>query len=104
MEGERRCCRSHLACCSSARLATGARSLAAMKLCDPLVMTVSDAELESLAYDLESDLVERKESFSDPDRVSQAVCAFANDLPDHRQPGHIVIGVWDNGSPTHRLA
>jgi len=26
----------------------GVRSLAAMKFCDPLVMTVSDAELESL--------------------------------------------------------
>jgi ATP-dependent DNA helicase RecG len=44
----------------------------------------SDEELERLLADSESDLVERKESLSDPDRIRQTVCAFANDLP--RQP------------------
>lgn len=33
-----------------------------------------------LIRDLESDSIERKESISDPDRISQAICAFANDL------------------------
>ena len=41
--------------------------------------------------DLESDLVERKESLQGdaPNRIREAVCAFANDLPDHRRPGVI---------------
>ena len=41
--------------------------------------------------DRESDLVERKESFKGdaPTGVREAVCAFANDLPDHRRRGVI---------------
>ena len=52
--------------------------------------------------DLESDLVERKESLrgESPRSIRQAVCAFANDLPDHRRPGVIFVGVDDGGQPT----
>ncbi|MBI2812038.1 MAG: putative DNA binding domain-containing protein, partial [Candidatus Melainabacteria bacterium] len=50
--------------------------------------------------DLESDLVERKESISDGDRIRQAICAFANDLPAHQSPGHVIVGVDDKGRPT----
>lgn len=52
--------------------------------------------------DLESDRVERKESFggSAPTSVREAVCAFANDLPDHRLPGVVFIGVTDDGTPS----
>jgi len=60
------------------------------------MLTVS--ELESLLGDLESDRVERKESVSDNNRIKQAICAFANDLPDHQQPGVVFIGVRDNGT------
>ena len=61
---------------------------------------MTNAELESLLDDLESDRVERKESFSDGDRIRQAVCAFANDLPGHNQPGVLFVGVDDRGEPT----
>ncbi len=52
--------------------------------------------------DLESDLVERKKSLKGdaPNTVREAVCAFANDLPDHRRPGVILIGARDDGSPS----
>ncbi len=52
--------------------------------------------------DLESDLVERKESMQGdaPTKIRQAVCAFANDLPDHRRPGVIFVGADDDGNPT----
>ena len=60
------------------------------------MLTVS--ELESLLGDLESDRVERKESVSDNNKIRQAICAFANDLPDHQQPGVVFIGVRDNGT------
>jgi ATP-dependent DNA helicase RecG len=61
----------------------------------------SDAELMALLGDLESDLVERKQSFRGdvPAKAREAVCAFANDLPDHRTAGVLFIGAYDNGTP-----
>jgi len=58
---------------------------------------MTDAELEALLSDLESDRVERKESIGDPNRIRQAICAFANDMPNHARPGIVFIGVKDNG-------
>jgi len=62
---------------------------------------LTDNELEALLSDLETDHVERKESWSGdaPDKGCQAICAFANDLPNHRQPGVLFVGVRDNGMP-----
>lgn len=62
----------------------------------------TDAELEGLLADIESDLAERKESFKgdSPAAVREAACAFANDLPDHRRGGVIFVGVDDAGAPT----
>ncbi len=58
-------------------------------------------QLEAMLADLESDLVERKESLrgDNPRRIRQAVCAFANDLPDHRRPGVVFVGADDDGAP-----
>lgn len=60
----------------------------------------SDAELAAMVMDLESDLVERKESVSSSaaDKILRSICAFANDLPGHRVPGVIFVGVADDGS------
>ena len=57
----------------------------------------TDAELEAMLADLESDAAERKESFSGdvPTKVREAVCAFANDLPDHRKAGVVFVGARD---------
>lgn len=65
------------------------------------MMRYSDSELEALLADVESDLAERKESWSGdaPERGRQAVCAFANDLPDHHRPGVLFVGVKDDGTP-----
>ena len=62
----------------------------------------TDDELERMMADVESDLVERKESFrgNAPETVREAVCAFANDLPNHGRPGVVFIGVGDDGKPT----
>jgi ATP-dependent DNA helicase RecG len=54
-------------------------------------------ELEKLIGDLESDRVERTVSTDNTDKFSQAVCAFANDLPNHRQPGYLLVGISDGG-------
>ncbi|MDE0363883.1 MAG: putative DNA binding domain-containing protein [Rhodospirillaceae bacterium] len=58
-------------------------------------------ELEEMLADLESDLVERKESLQgdNPRKIRQAVCAFANDLPDHQRPGVVFVGADDAGAP-----
>lgn len=59
---------------------------------------LSDEELSRLLSDLESDRTERKSSLADKDKILQAICAFANDLPGHGLPGVIFIGVHDDGS------
>ncbi len=66
-------------------------------------MNYTDDELEAMLDDLESELVERKESFKGgtADKARQAVCAFANDLPDYNRPGILFVGVKDDGSPAN---
>ncbi len=59
---------------------------------------LTDFEIEALFHDLESDRAERKASLSDGDKIKQAICALANDLPDHRKPGAIFIGQRDDGT------
>ena len=58
----------------------------------------SDTELEAMMSDLESDLVERKESATDGKKIRRNVCAFANDLPENGKPGVVLVGVRDDGS------
>jgi ATP-dependent DNA helicase RecG len=64
-------------------------------------MVYTTPELERLLADTESDLVERKESMAGdaPTKLREAICAFANDLPDHRQPGAVFVGARDDGAP-----
>ena len=62
---------------------------------------MNDQELVTLLDDLESDRVERKSSISDGKKIRQAICAFANDLPNHKKPGVLFIGVNDDGTCAH---
>ena len=59
---------------------------------------MTDAELEALLNDIESDRVERTESLSDPGKVKKVICAFANDMPNHKNPGVVFVGVKDDGA------
>ena len=63
------------------------------------IASYSEEELTAMMADLESDIVERKESLRGdaPVKIRQAVCAFANDLPDRRRPGVVLVGVDDGG-------
>ena len=51
--------------------------------------------------DIESEFVERKESLSANmgKAIREVVCAFANDLGDHRRAGVLFVGARDDGSP-----
>ncbi len=66
-------------------------------------MRYTDEELIALLNDLESDLAERKESFKGdvPKKARQAICAFTNDLPNHRKAGVLFIGAKDDGEPSN---
>jgi len=64
---------------------------------------VDDQELLVLLQDLESDRVERTVSGADRDKLCEAICAFANDLPNHQRPGILFIGVSNDGSCAHLL-
>lgn len=59
---------------------------------------MDNAELEALLSDVEADRVERKASLANTDRIREAICAFANDLPGHEAPGVVFVGANDDGS------
>lgn len=58
---------------------------------------MTEHELHALINSHEADRVEFTISTKDTDKFSEAVCAFANDLPNRREPGHLLIGVDDDG-------
>jgi ATP-dependent DNA helicase RecG len=51
----------------------------------------------NLLKEMESDRIERTVSIRD-DKLGPAVCALANDYPNHKQPGYIILGVNDDGT------
>jgi len=63
-------------------------------------VNLTDEQVLALLGDIESDRVERKESFKGnaPDKVRQAICAFANNLANHNAPGVVIIGADDQGT------
>jgi len=65
-------------------------------------MRLDDAELEELRAAGESFRVEFKENLGGNASIGirEAVCAFANDLPDAGKPGVVFVGVRDSGAPT----
>ena len=56
------------------------------------------AELRALLTDRESDRVELTVSTKNTDKFGEAICAFANDFPNHRQSGYLVVGARDDGA------
>ena len=55
-------------------------------------------EIRTLLNDLENDRVERTISTTNTDKFGQAICAFANDLPNNQKPGFLFLGVNDDGT------
>ncbi len=54
---------------------------------------MDEQQLRGLIAGDEADRVEFTTSTGDTDKFSEAICAFANDLPNHANPGYLVIGV-----------
>jgi len=66
-------------------------------------MALPDEELEALLADLESDRLDRKAELGAKEaqrQLRKTLCAFANDLPNHRRPGVLFLGVSDDGTPS----
>lgn len=59
---------------------------------------LNEDQLKALITDLDSGTAERIDSTNNTDKFGQAICAFANDLPNHRRPGYLLVGVKDDGS------
>ncbi|NOT84863.1 MAG: transcriptional regulator [Methylococcaceae bacterium] len=56
---------------------------------------LSEQELIAILSELESDKIERTASENNTDKFSEAICAFSNDFPNHKQPGYLIIGSDD---------
>ncbi len=59
---------------------------------------LTQEHLLTLLSDFESDRVERTVATNNTNKFGKAICAFANDLPGHRRPGYLLIGVQDDGT------
>ena len=52
---------------------------------------MTDEEIKALLTDIEADNVERTVSTKDTAKFCKAICAFANDLPNHGKPGYLLL-------------
>lgn len=60
--------------------------------------SLNNNELAKLLHSGESDRVEFKESTASVESIREAICAFANNLPGHSQPGVVFVGIRDDGT------
>jgi ATP-dependent DNA helicase RecG len=59
---------------------------------------ITREEIPALLKSTETYRVERTVSTGNIDKFCEAICAFANDLPDSRKKGYLVIGANDDGT------
>lgn len=55
-------------------------------------------QLKEMLSAIEADNIERTVSVNNTDKFCEAICAFSNDMPNHRRPGYLLIGVRDDGT------
>ncbi len=59
---------------------------------------ISQEELDKLLVEMETSRVEKTVSINNHKKFGEAICAFANDLPNSGKPGYLIIGAHDDGS------
>ena len=59
---------------------------------------ITKDEIQELLHSTETYRVERTTSTGDMDKFQEAICAFANDLPNSRKNGYLILGAYDNGN------
>lgn len=58
---------------------------------------ITQGDLDQMILQLEEDRVEKTISRNDTEKFGQAICSFANDLPNYNKPGYLIVGVHDDG-------
>ena len=58
---------------------------------------ITKDEIRELLHSTEIYRMERTTSTGDMDKFQEAICAFANDLPNSRKNGYLILGAYDNG-------
>ena len=58
---------------------------------------ITEKELEFLINNVETFRVEKTVSTTNMDKFCEAICAFANDMPNSKQHGYLLIGITDDG-------
>ena len=58
---------------------------------------ITKDEIQELLHSTETYRVERTTSTGDMDKFQEVICAFANDLPNSRKKGYLILGAYDNG-------
>lgn len=61
-------------------------------------MPLTKDEIRSLLSDIENERVERTLSTDNTRKMSEAICAFANDIRNTCKPGYFIIGADDDGN------
>ena len=59
---------------------------------------ITKDELLSLLNSTETYRVEKTISTTNMDKFCEAICAFANDMPNSKKQGYLLIGVHDDGT------
>ena len=59
---------------------------------------ITEKELDVLISSVETFRIEKTVSTTNMDKFCEAICAFANDMPNSKKNGYLLIGVNDNGS------
>lgn len=59
---------------------------------------ITKEEIQELLHSTETYRVERTTSTGDMDKFQEAICAFANDMPNSRKKGYLILGTYDNGT------
>ena len=58
---------------------------------------ITREELLDLLKSTETYRVEKTISTTNMDKFCEAICAFANDMPNRKQHGYLLIGITDDG-------
>ncbi len=58
---------------------------------------ITKDEIQELLHSTETYRVERTTSTGDMDKYQEAICAFANELPNSRKNGYLIPGAYDDG-------
>lgn len=58
---------------------------------------ITKDEIQELLHSTETYRVERTISTGDMDKFQEAICAFANDMPNSRKKGYLILGAHNDG-------